>query len=111
MNHPVTPFIQAIESAREMESAAKRNRLAAIKAFAMYAKWLMRENGIDSGTLRRRLGWEQHKMGNFLHLDYCLTPNDMRAVILAISPPNPTEKKLVRGHTDRRKKNPHPDTL
>lgn len=111
MNHPVTPFIQAIETAKQFEATAKESRLAAVKAFVSYAKWLMSEIGMDSGTLRRRLGWEAHKVGNFLNLDYCLKPDDMRALILAIGPLSPEEKKLVKGHTDRRKKNPHPDTL
>lgn len=111
MNHPVLPYIQAIENAKRFEEAAKQNRLSAIKAFALYTKWLMRENGMDAGTLRRRLRWDANKIGNFLHRDSCLKPDDMRSVILAISPLTTAEKKLVKGHTDRRKKNPHPDTL
>lgn len=111
MNHPVLPYIRAIENAKQFEEAAKENRRASVKAFADYAKWLMRENGMDSGTLRRRLGWPQHTMGNFLHLNYCLTPDDMKAVILAIGPLTTAEKKIARKGTDRRKKNPHPDTL
>lgn len=111
MNHPVLPFIRAIENARKFEEAAKQNRLSAVRAFSDYAKWLMAENGMNSGTLRRRLKWEAHKIGNFLNLNYCLTSDDMKAVIRAIGPLSADEKKLVRGHTDRRKKNPHPDTL
>lgn len=111
MNHPVLPFIRAIENARQFEEAAKQNRLSAVRAFSDYAKWLMAENGMDSGTLRRRLGWEQHKLGNFLHLDQALKPDEMKEVILSITPLTLAEKKIARKGTDRRKKNPHPDTL
>lgn len=111
MNHPVLPFIRAIENAKRFEEEARANRLSAVRAFADYTKWLMLENGMDSGTLRRRLGWEAHKIGNFLNLNQCLPPDEMKAVIRAIGPLSPAEKKLVKGHTDRRRKNPHPDTL
>ena len=111
MNHPVLPFIRAIQTAKQFEEAAKESRLSAVKTFADYAKWLMSEAGMDTGTLCRRLKWVPHKLGNFLHQDSCLKPDDMEAVIRAIGPLTPAEKKLVRGRTYRRKKNPHPDML
>jgi hypothetical protein len=96
-------IITHIESAKESELEAKRKRLAAYRAFAVYIKGLMVRHKIDRGTLRRRLGWPDSKIGNFLHLDYRLDPHEMIALAESMTPLTQSEKKIARRQPKRTK--------
>jgi hypothetical protein len=85
-------LIAAIAEAKEAESVAAELRRAAVHAFAEHVKELMQRNCIDSGTLKRRLGWPENTLGNFLHLGYCLAPDRMAELAAALGPMSAEER-------------------
>lgn len=96
-------IITAIDAAKEAELEAKRKRLAAFRAFTVHIKGLMVRHKLDRGTIRRRTGWHDSKIGNFLHLDYCLTTAEMTALAAAMTPMTPAEKKIAKRQPKRTK--------
>jgi hypothetical protein len=70
-------LIAAIAQAKEAEDTARLNRQAAVQAFAEHVKYKMKRNSLDSGTIRRRLGWPESRLSNFLHLGHCLSADYM----------------------------------
>ena len=96
-------IITAIEAAKESELEAKRKRLAAFRAFAVHIKGLMVRHKLDRGTIRRRTGWHDSKIGNFLHLDYCLDSAEMTTLAEAMTPLTPAEKKIAKRQPKRTK--------
>jgi hypothetical protein len=89
---PATLLIAAIQAAKEAEATARLNRLAAVQAFAEHVKDAMKRNCLDSGTLRRRLGWPESRLGNFLHLGHCLAPDRMAELGAALGPMSADER-------------------
>lgn len=85
-------LIAAIAEAKEAEAMASLNRQAAVQAFAEHVKDRMKYNVLDTGTIRRRLGWPQSLLGNFLHLGYCLAPDRMAALAEALGPMSAEER-------------------
>jgi len=100
---PAALLIEAITAAKAAEATARLNRLAAVRAFAGHIKGKMARHKIDRGTLRRRLGWPDSRIGNFLHLDYCLTPEWMAQLAEAVGPMTASEKKAAKRQPKRTK--------
>lgn len=100
---PATPLIEAIAHAKAAEATARLNRLAAVRAFACHVKGRMARLKLDRGTLRRRLGWPDSRLGNFLHLDYCLTPEWMAELAAALVPMSAAERKAAKRQPKRTK--------
>jgi hypothetical protein len=96
-------LISAITAAKQAEATARLNRLAAVRAFAGHIKGKMARHKLDRGTLRRRLGWPDSRLGNFLHLDYCLTPEWMAQLAEAVGPMTAAEKKAAKRQPKRTK--------
>lgn len=96
-------LIHAIAQAEKALANARRNRLAAVQAFAKYAKQQILRHKLDRGTLRRRTGWPDYKLGNFLHLDYCLPPDDMAVLAEALRPLSVEERKAAKRQPKRTK--------
>lgn len=100
---PATHLIEAISQAKAAEATARLNRLAAVRAFAWHVKGRMVRLKLDRGTLRRRLGWPDSRLGNFLHLDYCLTPEWMAELDGALVPMSAAERKAAKRQPKRTK--------
>jgi hypothetical protein len=100
---PAALLIDAITAAKAAEATARLNRLAAVRAFAGHIKGKMARFKLDRGTLRRRLGWPDSRLGNFLHLDYCLTPEWMAQLAEAVGPMTVAEKKAAKRQPKRTK--------
>lgn len=98
-----TILIQAIAQAKAAEAEAQRGRLAAVRAFSQHVKQQMLRHKLDRGTLRRRTGWPDYKLGNFLHLDCCLPPDDMTVLAEALRPLSPEERKIAKRQPKRQK--------
>jgi hypothetical protein len=98
---PAALLIEAITAAKAAEASARLNRLAAVRAFAGHIKGKMARHKLDRGTLRRRLGWPDSRIGNFLHLDYCLTPEWMAQLAEAVGPMTAAEKKAAKRQPKR----------
>lgn len=96
-------IITAIESAKELERQASRNLLAACKAYSTHIKGKILRYHLDRGTLCRRTGWPNHKIGNFLHNDYKLKHDEMITLANAMSPLTPEEKKIAKRQPKRTK--------
>lgn len=100
---PTSHLIDAIAQAKAAEATARLNRLAAVRAFAQNVKGRMARLKLDRGTLRRRLGWPDSRLGNFLHLDYCLTPEWMAELDGALVPMTAAERKAAKRQPKRTK--------
>jgi hypothetical protein len=100
---PAAILIDAITAAKAAEAQARLNRLAAVRAFAGHIKGKMGRFKLDRGTLRRRLGWPDSRIGNFLHLDYCLTPEWMAQLAEAVGPMTAAERKAAKRQPKRTK--------
>lgn len=100
---PATHLIDAIAQAKAAEAKAKQNRHAAVRAFAQHVKGRIASLKLDRGTLRRRLGWPDSRLGNFLHLDYCLTPEWMAELTAALVPMTAAERKAAKRQPKRTK--------
>jgi hypothetical protein len=98
-----TLLIEAITAAKQAEASARQNRLAAVRAFAGHIKGKMARLKLDRGTLRRRLGWPDSRIGNFLHLDYCLTPEWMAQLAEAVGPMTAAERRAAKRQPKRTK--------
>jgi len=96
-------LVRTIARAKADEATAKLQRQAAYKDFSKYVKLRMKVNHIDRGTLRRRLGWPDSRIGNFLHLDYCLTPEWMTELGWALGPLTIAERKAAKRQPKRTK--------
>jgi len=100
---PTSHLIDAIAQAKAAEATARLNRLAAVRAFAGHIKGKMARHKLDRGTLRRRLGWPDSRIGNFLHLDYCLTPEWMAQLAEAVGPMTAAERRAAKRQPKRTK--------
>ena len=96
-------LIRDIAKAKAAEAAARQARQEAVLAFAKHVKERIKRHNIDRGTLRRRLGWPDSRIGNFLHLDYCLTPEWMAQLGRALGPLTQIEKKVAKRQPKRTK--------
>jgi hypothetical protein len=101
---PAAHLIEAITAAKQAEASARLNRLAAVRAFAGHVRARMKHLKLDRGTVRRRLGWADHTLGNILHLDYCLPDAaSMAALAAALGPMTAAEKKAAKRQPKRTK--------
>lgn len=96
-------LIRDIAKAKAAEAAARQARQEAVRAFAKHVKERIKRHNIDRGTLRRRLGWPDSRIGNFLHLDYCLTPEWMTQLGWALGPLTIAERKAAKRQPKRTK--------
>jgi hypothetical protein len=96
-------LINNIAKAKAAEIEATQARQAAVRDFARHIKKRIAQLNLDRGTLRRRLGWPDARLGNFLHLDYCLTPEWMAELSAALGPRTAAERKIAKRQPKRTK--------
>lgn len=98
-----TKLIAAVTKAKKTEAKARLARQEAVQAFTQRVKETMQANYLDGGTIRRRLGWPDSRLSNFLHLGHCLTDEHMAELASALGPMTAEERAAAKWQPKRSK--------